>query len=146
MRLHRVFVFGTLKEGFPNFGTNKGRRLGDEFVTCQAYPLFLVGERHSPWLVDQPGDGLHVEGQVFEVDDSILAAMDQLERVQEDDGYLRAAIEVEPLKRGVAGPAIEAFAYLKKSTQLRPFEIRVGPLAVYTLAHAALYRSRPATS
>jgi hypothetical protein len=28
-----VFVFGTLKEGFPNFGANKGIRIPGKFVT-----------------------------------------------------------------------------------------------------------------
>lgn len=49
---HLVFVFGTLKEGFPNFATNKGVRRGGDFVTASRYPLYLVGERCSPWLID----------------------------------------------------------------------------------------------
>ena len=52
---HRVFVFGTLKEGFPNFATNRGRRIAGGFVTVQRYPLYLVGERFSPWLLDAAG-------------------------------------------------------------------------------------------
>ncbi|WP_285414832.1 hypothetical protein [Variovorax sp. efr-133-TYG-130] len=30
-----VFVFGTLKEGFPNFTTNRGKRVAGEFVTVE---------------------------------------------------------------------------------------------------------------
>ncbi|HYP70984.1 MAG TPA: gamma-glutamylcyclotransferase family protein, partial [Variovorax sp.] len=86
---HLVFVFGTLKEGFPNFATNKGRRLPGVFLTKDRYPFYLVGERHSPWLVDQPGEGERVVGQVFEVDKVALAAMDALERIHEPDGYRR---------------------------------------------------------
>jgi gamma-glutamylaminecyclotransferase len=41
----RVFVFGTLKQGFPNFHINRGRRVAGEFATGLAYPLYLVGER-----------------------------------------------------------------------------------------------------
>jgi hypothetical protein len=44
---HLVFIFGTLKEGFPNFGINRGTRVPGEFKTCAAYSLYLVGERHS---------------------------------------------------------------------------------------------------
>ena len=65
--MHRVFVFGTLKEGFPNFATNRGRRVAGDFVTKERYPFYLVGERHSPWLIDQPGEGERIVGQVFEV-------------------------------------------------------------------------------
>ena len=64
---HLVFVFGTLKEGFPNFGVNRGARVPGEFRTCAAYPLYLVGERHSPWLVEAPHTGFRVTGQVFRV-------------------------------------------------------------------------------
>lgn len=52
---HRVFVFGTLKEGFPNFAVNTGIRLSGNFETEDLYPLYLVGERHSPWLVLNAG-------------------------------------------------------------------------------------------
>lgn len=139
--MHRVFVFGTLKEGFPNFATNKGRRIAGDFITSEAYPLYLIGERHSPWLVDQPGAGSRVLGQVFEVDDDTLAAMDALERIHEPDGYVRARLAVAPLVHGESRP-IEVFAYLKRAAELDASEIRLGPLPDYTLAHAGLYRPR----
>ena len=63
----RVFVYGTLKEGFPNFGTNTGTRIPGLFVTKERYPLYLVGQRHSPWMINTPGKGTQVIGQVFEV-------------------------------------------------------------------------------
>ena len=50
---HLVFVFGTLKDGFPNFATNRGTRLPGAFRTCSAYPLYLVGYRHVPWLLPE---------------------------------------------------------------------------------------------
>src|SRR5215470_7038413 len=92
---HLVFVFGTLKEGFPNFATNRGVRMAGSFKTCAAYPLYLVGERHVPWLVNSPGTGARVSGQIFRVDRETLAAMDRLERVSEPDGYRREVLEVE---------------------------------------------------
>jgi gamma-glutamylcyclotransferase (GGCT)/AIG2-like uncharacterized protein YtfP len=47
---HLVFVFGTLKEGFPNFTVNRGVRVPGSFSTCSAYPLYLVaaGIRKGP--------------------------------------------------------------------------------------------------
>jgi gamma-glutamylaminecyclotransferase len=137
---HLVFVFGTLKQGFPNFATNRGMRLPGQFITRQRWPLYLVGERHSPWLLDQPGEGVQVLGQVFEVDDGVLAAMDVLERVTEPDGYRRVPVEVLPEADG-ARP-LQVFAYLKPAQQLVAGQVRAGPLAEYTLAHAALYRPR----
>jgi gamma-glutamylaminecyclotransferase len=134
-----VFVFGTLKQGFPNAATNRGERLAGEFETLQAYPLHLVGERHSPWLIDAPGEGVPVRGQLFRVDDAVLADMDKLERISEPDGYRRATLVVRDV---VSGTAIEVQAYLKPQAQWQPELSRLGPLAEYTLQHAALYRKR----
>src|ERR1700752_159350 len=92
---HLVFVFGTLKEGFPNFATNRGVRVAGSFRTCAAYPLYLVGERHVPWLINTPGTGVRVSGEIFRVDGAALAAMDKLERVSEADGYSRVVLEIE---------------------------------------------------
>ena len=61
---HRVFVFGTLKEGFPNFATHRGTRVPGVFKTRPRLPLYLVGERHVPWLLDLPGQGLQVADPV----------------------------------------------------------------------------------
>ena len=138
---HLVFVFGTLKQGFPNFPTNKGVRQPGTFLTQERYPFYLVGERHSPWLVNAPGEGERIVGQVFEVDAATLDAMDRLERISEPDGYRRIVIEVE----AVEGPhqnSLRAFAYLKQAQHLVPAEVRLGPFAEYTLEHAALYRAR----
>jgi gamma-glutamylaminecyclotransferase len=139
--MHLVFVFGTLKEGFPNFATNRGTRVAGSFKTCAAYPLYLVGVRHSPWLVNSPGTGLRVSGQVFRVDDETLAAMDRLERVSETDGYRRQVLELE----GEDSPQlVSAYAYLKQPEHLVHSEIRAGPLQEYKYEHAALYRPRAA--
>ena len=134
---HRVFVFGTLKEGFPNFTVNKGVRVPGAFRTLDRFPLYLVGERHVPWMLDLRGEGERVVGEVYEVDDAALAAMDQLERVGELDGYRRVAIRVE-----CDGAPIEVFAYLKFAPHLVRSEARLGPIEEYTLDHARLYRSR----
>lgn len=138
-----VFVFGTLKQGFPNFGTNRGSRIAGRFSTQEAYPLYLVGERYSPWLLDSPGTGLAVIGELYEVTDAVLADMDILERVHEPDGYVRKEIEVV----GVAGTAAHprrVHAYLKRPSSLPTEQVRLGPLAEYLPEHAKLYRRREA--
>jgi gamma-glutamylaminecyclotransferase len=137
-----VFVFGTLKQGFPNFATNAGRRIEGEYLTVERYPLYLVGARHSPWLIDLPGQGHRVAGQLFEVDEAALARMDALERIGEPDGYRRERIRVMRCD-GSAAEAVEAFVYLQPNSPSRD-EIRFGPLDAYLPAHASLYRSRGA--
>ena len=136
-----VFVFGTLKEGFPNFATNKGARVAGHFMTVEPYPLYLVGERFSPWLVDAAGEGERVVGQVFEVDEATLVAMDELERIAEPDGYRRVMLEVEALQDGRGATCI-VNAYIKPRGQFSVEDVRLGPLQEYTLEHAALYRRR----
>ena len=136
-----VFVFGTLKQGFPNFPTNKGTRQPGTFLTQERYPFYLVGERHSPWLINSPGQGERIVGQVFEVDAAALDAMDRLERVSEPGGYRRIVLEVEAVE-GTPQNSLRAFAYLKQAQHLVPAEVRLGPFPEYTLEHAALYRSR----
>lgn len=139
----RVFVFGTLKEGFPNFVANAGVRVSGVFQTMERLPLYLVGERYSPWLLDLPGVGYLVRGQVFEVDNVTLNAMDALERTSASDGYRRVEIDVERAEHG-AVLTLAAYAYLKDARSLTGELRRIGPLAEYTLEHAALYRKRTA--
>ena len=136
---HRVFVFGTLKEGFPNFATNRGTRLQGSFTTVDRFPFYLVGDRHSPWLVNAPGQGSSVVGQIFEVDDEALAAMDKLERIAEVDGYRRIELTVRAVE---SSAVISVYAYLKQPKHFEPSQVRLGPLSEYTLDHAALYRPR----
>ena len=143
MTAGRVFVFGTLKQGFPNFGSNAGVRLPGDFATVQRYPLYLVGERHSPWLVDAPGEGEYVLGQVFDVTPAALQRLDLLERIGEPDGYRRVEIDVRP-QGAAAAAAQRVHAYLKPARQLAGAMIMAGPLPEYTLAHAGLYRRRSA--
>jgi gamma-glutamylaminecyclotransferase len=137
-----VFVFGTLKQGFPNFATNRGVRLPGEFQTVACYPLYLVGERWSPCTC-MPGQGMQVQGQVFAVSDAALAAMDALERIHAEDGYRRLPIAVVEMAPG-APQQRHVQAYLKPPGQLDPALIRKGPMAVYALADALLYRPRVA--
>lgn len=136
-----VFVFGTLKEGFPNFGSNAGQRVPGDFETMEARPLYLVGERNSPWLVNTPGIGLRVKGQVFRVDANALSQMDVLERVVEADGYERAVISVRSLLDDSKG-AQSVYVYLKHERHLKGAKIQAGPLSEYRLDHAILYRRR----
>lgn len=138
---HLVFVFGTLKEGFPNFSTNKGIRLPGEFQTLERFPLYLVGERLSPWMIATPGEGTQVQGQVFSVSDATLADMDVLERIHEADGYRRLEIAVTSIGSDEQR-CLSIHAYLKPAEQFDASTVRKGPLSVYEFSDAVLYRPR----
>jgi gamma-glutamylaminecyclotransferase len=134
-----VFVYGTLKEGFPNYHVNSGVRVPETFITCQRFPLFLVGERHTPCLINRVGRGQQVAGQVYRADQETLARMDELEQVTKPGGYQRMRITV---RRPSEHRWYEVYAYLKEENQLTSTQIHLGPLAEYTLEHAARYQRR----
>jgi len=137
--MHKVFVFGTLKEGFPNYKTNKGTRFRGDFVTKDHYSLYLVGERYSPWLVLDSNSNNPVKGQVFEVSSNTLSAMDALERVNEPDGYRKITITVTCLD---TGDEFKAIAYGKPREMLDTSTIKLELESEYNIDHAKLYRSR----
>lgn len=110
------------------------------FITAEAHPLYLVGERKSPWLLNAPQEGHRVRGELFEVSEEVLRDMDILERVTEADGYTRCQIPVVPES---GGQPIEAYVYLKDPALFGPVsEGAIGPLLEFTAEHAALYKPR----
>lgn len=143
-----IFVYGTLKEGFPNFAINAGRRVPGEFRTREAFPLYVISLAHedrAPWLMASPGQGARVRGQVFEVDARTLAAMDALEEVGLPQGYLRMEIELDRVDAvpGTGTAVTRAQAYLKAPDQLAHCLSCEGPYEAYTLALAEGYRLEP---
>lgn len=137
--MHKIFVFGTLKEGFPNFETNKGVRYRGDFETKERFPLYLVGQRFSPWLILQAGEGHHVRGQVFDVPDDVLVEMDTLERITAPDGYRKVRMSVICLE---TGDEIPVLTYGKPPEMLEGAQVMQELTGEYGLEHAALYRSR----
>lgn len=134
--LHRIFVFGTLKQGFRNFHVNRGSRVGGDVITVQPHPLHIMGPHRLPWLLNRPGEGLPVIGQLFEVDDTTLAAMDVLERVDDPLWYQRQRIAVRPHPGAPGDAVIDAWVYFGSEAGLAGQTVHAGPLAEYTLALA----------
>lgn len=136
----RLFVYGTLKEGFPNHHLNTGRRVPGRFVTCQAFPMYVVrlpAEDRAPWLMHQPGLGHRVHGEVYEVDAADLPAIDRLEEVGRPTGYVRVSIELQA--EDAPAHRLQAQAYLKPPEQWPRCLAHEGPYAEYTAAHAVGY-------
>ncbi len=129
-----VFVYGTLKEGFSNFEVNSGVRVPGEFVTVERYPLYVLGPLFLPWLVDAPGEGHHVIGQLFEVDAAGLARMDRLERIDESHWYRRGSVLVHR-RTGSPTDSTTAMVYFGSEFALRSETVHFGPIAEYTRLH-----------
>jgi gamma-glutamylaminecyclotransferase len=135
-----VFVYGTLKRGFPNHARWMAQaRLLGRFRTRERYRLVLNGDRCSPCLVDGAGRGRRVIGEVFAVDAQGLKQLDRLERIDRPNGYRRRHIVVD----GLGSPVVEShrvFAYLKNPECVT--DPRSGALEEYTLEAARTYQSR----
>ena len=94
--MHRVFVYGTLKRDFPNHGAwMKEYPCLGRFRTCVAFPLVVGGKWFSPCLIAEPGVGVPVFGEVFELDDRGLDVLDAIEGTDVPNGYRRIGIAVE---------------------------------------------------
>ena len=136
-----VFVYGTLKEGFPNHHRNAGRRRAGTYRTRQPYPFYVVklpNEDRAPWLVNRPGQGLRVSGQVFEVEAQTLRTLDAFEEVNTPTGYVRIELELEDVDDGSV--VIRAQAFLRPEDHLAQCMAVEGPFDEYTLPLAVGYR------
>ncbi|XP_038217675.1 putative gamma-glutamylcyclotransferase CG2811 isoform X1 [Zerene cesonia] len=81
---HKVFVYGTLKRNEPNHHwlTNPDNGTGTfltEGITKNKYPLIIATKYNIPFLLYSPGDGHHIKGEIYEVDDIMLSKLDILE-------------------------------------------------------------------
>ena len=137
---HRLFVYGTLKKGFPNHENymESAKRLG-KYQTIEKYPLVLCGARYVPCMIDSPGKGHHVEGELYEVDDECLNRIDALERIQDSEGYRRIVILVSP-SEGISQDIKEALVYLMPPGQVT--DRRSNNLKDYDLGAARKYAPR----
>lgn len=90
-----VFVYGTLKRGFPNHHYMADCRFLSEGRTVERFPLVVGGDWFSPYLLPEAGEGHCVNGEVWEVPEAVMPALDALESVHLPNGYRRREIAIE---------------------------------------------------
>jgi gamma-glutamylaminecyclotransferase len=122
----KVFAIGTLKRGFPfhERGLAAARFLG-HFRSVKAYPLVIAGPWFAPMILDEPGVGHRIEGELYEVDDVGLARLDRLESIGVP-GNFRRPIEVESIDGNVK---FTPFVFMKAAELATP--IHSGYLVSY---------------
>ena len=92
--MHRVFVYGTLKRGFPNHHYMTGATFIAEARTVDAYPLVVGGTWFTPYLIPEKDEGHRVKGEIWDVPEHMMPALDRLESVHLPNGYRRTVIPV----------------------------------------------------
>ncbi|KAJ8626021.1 hypothetical protein MRB53_019328 [Persea americana] len=79
-----IFTYGTLKKGFPNHPLLQNLiQSGDAhplgvYCTADKYPL-VCGPYKVPFLINLPGQGHHIWGELYAVSSHALTHMDELE-------------------------------------------------------------------
>ena len=112
-----VFVYGTLKTNEPNHHviSEQGQGRQSAFVgkgqTFQRFPLVIASRYNIPYLLDSPGTGKQIRGEVYRVNDLQLEKLDQLEGVP--DHYQRRKEKVQLLEGSKA--EIECWLYIKSN-------------------------------
>ena len=74
-----------------------------------------------------PGEGKNIKGELYQVSDSKLSALDILEHTHDARGYKRLSIEVQNIANN---EIVLAYSYFKKRQHVK--NIASGNLAEYT--------------
>ncbi|XP_066300695.1 gamma-glutamylaminecyclotransferase-like isoform X1 [Branchiostoma lanceolatum] len=84
MSMIRVFVYGTLKTGEPNYhymvdAANGVARFVGKARTVDRWPLVVASKYNIPFLLDLRGQGERVEGEIYDVDQKMADFLDDFE-------------------------------------------------------------------
>ncbi len=123
---HCVFVYGTLKRGFPNHHYMAGARFIGMASTVEAWPLVVGNQWFSPYLLPERGEGHRVRGELWEVPEAMMPALDELESTHLPNGYRRERISV--IGEG-GGEHRDAWAYFRERRHIAT--IHSEPMADY---------------
>ena len=108
---HRVFVYGTLKRGFPNHRYLAGATFLGNAVMSDAYPLVVGGTWFTPYLIPEKGVGHRVMGEIWDVPEHMMPSLDRLESVHLPNGYRR---QIAPVIVEGSGEQTDAWVYFRE--------------------------------
>jgi gamma-glutamylaminecyclotransferase len=89
----KIFVYGTLKTHCCNHKFLKSISNGKplKVKTMQKYPMYK-SEYYFPYLVDKPGYGEYITGELYDIDEKFISKLDEFEGVP--DLYQKGLIDV----------------------------------------------------
>lgn len=110
--LQKLFVCGALKYGQPNHSilanpANGYAKFWCRATTTEKLPLVIATRYNIPFLLNKPGVGNYVIGEIYEVDHKMLNVLDNLEDCQ--DIYSR---EMHNMNIGVGEGTVPCWVYL----------------------------------
>jgi gamma-glutamylaminecyclotransferase len=112
--MNHLFVLGTLKRGFPLHHHLEGAIFEGAWETVERFPLIVAGKWFAPMLLNEPGQGKRILGELYSVSTDTLARLDKVESIGEPGNY-RLEVEIN------AGPEITvAYAYFKSRDLASP--------------------------
>ncbi|XP_077563643.1 gamma-glutamylaminecyclotransferase-like isoform X1 [Haemaphysalis longicornis] len=116
---HYVFVYGTLKTGEPNYAVmtdpaNGSATLIGTAKTVKKWPLVIGSSYNIPYLLYCEGKGHNVSGEVYRIDDKMLAKLDDFE--SHPKYYVRTEEDVElDQPNGSNKKQLKAWAYFLRN-------------------------------
>lgn len=104
--MHRVFVYGSLKRGLDNHHLLNTAVFAGNASTAAPFRMM---DGPYPVLRESDGNGWRVSGELYEVDDCTLKALDDLEGV--DEG-LYDRVEIDVVTASSPARTLRAFVYV----------------------------------
>ncbi|RXN29885.1 gamma-glutamylaminecyclotransferase B-like protein [Labeo rohita] len=118
-----VFMYGTLKKGQPNYVRMEDTANGQaEFLaharTVERYPLVINTIYNIPFLLNMPGTGQRVLGEIYRVDQKMLEFLDNFVKCPEWYQRIKVKLEVQDGEGGSEntlklGSIMETDVYIK---------------------------------
>jgi len=152
-RASKIFVYGTLKRGFRNhfmMNSPSSVYLGTG-RTAAAFPLVTFTDRHVPYLLDVPGVGKQIEGELYLCDERHLQALDDFEGVPAYYRRVSTKIELTEVSDWARMQQIlgeedrkgrTVFADLYTKREFSPQMLTCEFLEAFTLEHNSKYRRK----
>jgi gamma-glutamylcyclotransferase (GGCT)/AIG2-like uncharacterized protein YtfP len=113
--MSKLFVYGSLKEGYPLHGIIGRQEFLGVYKTEPRFKLVTLGP--FPAVIPARSDGVEVTGEVYEVDDDTIAYLDVVERVSQGL-YNRLRLPVHDQ----LGTVIKAWVYVSLNAGNFAFE------------------------